>query len=70
MKRDEPLDREPLLTPEDLAERYRIKRKAVYALPIRKTKIGTLVRYKWSHVLAYESRPVKGRRRRKAEVAA
>jgi hypothetical protein len=51
------------LTAREVMERFRLKRvQSVYALPIRKRRIGRFVRYAVTDVEAYENRPyVKGR---------
>jgi hypothetical protein len=52
------------LTAREVQERFRLKRiQSVYALPIRKHRIGRFVRYKLADVEAYENRPYEGGRR-------
>ena len=55
------------LTAREVMERFRLKRiQSVYALPIRKRRIGRFVRYKLTDIEAYENRPYVGGRRQSA----
>jgi hypothetical protein len=55
------------LTAREVMERFRLKRvQSVYALPIRKRRIGRFVRYAVSDIEAYENRPYTKMRRQSA----